>query len=462
LAIQPGSLGGGLLIANSIDATKIVANTITADKIATGTITGNLFSANVVLVNQVIASNNYSSGVSGWAIFGNGNAEFANTSIRGTLTAVELQIDENNFWEDDGFVLGGNTGIYTYNGNVVIGTNVVIEGTITADQIAIDNNNFWNDGGFALGGTAGIYTSNGLVRIGTSVVIEGDIVADSVFTDGLDIYANGALVANNFSVSAAGVMSATGANISGTVSSGNLTATGGTIGGYSISSDSLSSATFIMYAANGRVFMNGPAGSVDFNAADGTGFTMRTNSPGREARIGPSIIVVTDGGNASSITSTQINNLDGELNIGKIFNFNAASVPINLSTNLRRRDADGRLMIEASRRDLKANISSIDNSLQIIKALNPVSFHWKDESQYDTILNKDLRNKMKQMKEYGFIAEEVQEVDPWLCSYDTSIDDPSLTPRMWQQNALIALCVSSIKEIAARLEVLEQQLGYNS
>jgi len=180
LTLLPGSLLGSTIAAGTLAATSLHANSITADQISAGAITGDLLNANVVLVNQVIQSNNYSPNVSGWAIFGNGDAEFANTSIRGTLTAVELQIDENNFWEDDGFMLGGNTGIYTSNGNVRIGTNVIIEGTIIADQIAINNNNFWNDGGFALGGTAGIYTSDGVVRIGTSVIIEGDIVADSV------------------------------------------------------------------------------------------------------------------------------------------------------------------------------------------------------------------------------------------------------------------------------------------
>ena len=45
-----------------------------------------------------------------------------------------------------------------------------------------------------------------------------------------------------FQVSAAGAMSATGAAVSGTITTGNLTATGGSIGGWNISSSLNSSA----------------------------------------------------------------------------------------------------------------------------------------------------------------------------------------------------------------------------
>ena len=130
-------------------------------------------------------------------------------------------------------------------------------------------------------------------------------------------------------------------------------------------------------------------------------------------------------------------------------------VPTNQSQAIRRRNSDGYYLIDASRRELKENIEEINGALAKLKLLRPVSFEWKDKSSYDTILNEELRDKMRKMREYGFVAEEVQEVDPWLSSYDTSKDDPTLIPTMWQQNALIALCVSSIKEIAERLVDLE-------
>ena len=80
---------------------RIQANTISAREIMAGTITANELSSNIILVNNVIKSNNYNGtitnggvitapGSAGWAITSAGFAEFANTSIRGNLTATSL------------------------------------------------------------------------------------------------------------------------------------------------------------------------------------------------------------------------------------------------------------------------------------------------------------------------------------------------------------------------------------
>lgn len=160
--IQPGSVGAGILIANSITANEIAADTITANEIAAGTITADLFSANIVLVNQVIASNNYVPGVSGWAINGNGNAEFASTAIRGAIVADSVSTP---------------------------GVDILSNGAIVSNNFSVT--------------PSGILTATGASITG------------SLFTGGLDIYANGALVANNFSISTTGVMTATAGRIAG-------------------------------------------------------------------------------------------------------------------------------------------------------------------------------------------------------------------------------------------------------
>lgn len=43
--------------------------------------------------NGIIRSSNFSSGVAGWRIRGNGNAEFNNITVRGTLSVVELEVE---------------------------------------------------------------------------------------------------------------------------------------------------------------------------------------------------------------------------------------------------------------------------------------------------------------------------------------------------------------------------------
>ena len=66
----------------------IQANAITAREIVSGTITANELSSNIVLVNNIIRSNNYINNTGtyiGWAIFSNGTANFNNVNIRGNL-----------------------------------------------------------------------------------------------------------------------------------------------------------------------------------------------------------------------------------------------------------------------------------------------------------------------------------------------------------------------------------------
>jgi hypothetical protein len=181
--LQPGSLVGSAISANTITADQIQTGTITADLIRVGTITGDLFNANVVLVNQIIKSNNYVTGVSGWAIAGDGTAEFDSASIRGAITASAIIVNDDNFWSANGFNLGGDTGIYTDDGIVFIGTSVKIEGTIIAQQLAINEHNRWNAEGFILGGNTGIFTNNGVIYIGTDVVVQANVTANAFSID---------------------------------------------------------------------------------------------------------------------------------------------------------------------------------------------------------------------------------------------------------------------------------------
>lgn len=64
---------------------RVQANAITANEIAAGTITANELSSNIILVNNTIKSNGFQSGSVGWAIYSNGNAEFSDVTMRGTV-----------------------------------------------------------------------------------------------------------------------------------------------------------------------------------------------------------------------------------------------------------------------------------------------------------------------------------------------------------------------------------------
>lgn len=162
--IAANTITASEIAANTITANEIAAGAITASEIAAGAITADKLSANVVLVNQIIASNNYVSGSSGWAINGNGDAEFDSASIRGTITADEIFINALNYWQSSGvFNVGAANNFLSYDG-----TDLLLTGGVVATAGFIGN---WliSGGDISAGNT--ILTSTGEAQFGTSLAI---------------------------------------------------------------------------------------------------------------------------------------------------------------------------------------------------------------------------------------------------------------------------------------------------
>lgn len=126
------------LNANSITAREIVSGTITANEIAANTITGNQIAANtissdellanLVLVNNVISSNNYVANTSGWAIFSNGNSEFNDILARGNINA--------NIGQIGGWTIGSPK-LFANTTQVITGTTVNFNASLSAGNSTI-------------------------------------------------------------------------------------------------------------------------------------------------------------------------------------------------------------------------------------------------------------------------------------------------------------------------------------
>ena len=101
---------------------RLLPNSVQSVHIAAGAITANELAANIVLVNNVISSNNYVPNTSGWVLYSNGTAEFGAASIRGALVAAEVSIDALNFWEPGWFRVGfdSNNFMEFYNNNLTV------------------------------------------------------------------------------------------------------------------------------------------------------------------------------------------------------------------------------------------------------------------------------------------------------------------------------------------------------
>jgi hypothetical protein len=72
----------------AVDGDQVLDATLSADKIAAGTI-----GAQTIIMDgssSILKSSNFAAGSSGWQIKGDGSAEFANVTVRGTLNASDL------------------------------------------------------------------------------------------------------------------------------------------------------------------------------------------------------------------------------------------------------------------------------------------------------------------------------------------------------------------------------------
>lgn len=234
IRLEPGSLNGSLIIANTITANNLAANTITADEIAANTITANELSSNIVLINNRITSQNWDGtilangtilsnniGSTGWAIT-NTHAVFDSTLIRGSIAANSL-VTPNLTISNTGAIISTSFNV-TAGGNVTA-TNANITGTITSGSGSIGG---WTiDTNRIYGGSTYLY-SNGSMAIGATTIA-----------------ANGQITNGGYTLSAAGALTATGVNISGNITATTITATtSGRIGPFDLTSTSLKSTSY--------------------------------------------------------------------------------------------------------------------------------------------------------------------------------------------------------------------------
>jgi len=254
-------------VATLIDSAEITE--LTATKIKAGTITSSVITLDGA--NSVIKSANYAAGTTGWVIKGNGDAEFANTSIRGTVTAGSVTTTGLTIYANGAVATSsGKFGIT--DGGVLSATGVTISGAITATSGSFTGAVTATSGTFtgtinASGGTMTGYLKAGDVYIGKNVNDAADhngIGIDGSWNNAwvrreandtayfragsdsryiqVDTGGSSGIYFPYFSVDNDGNMTALTANISGTVTTGNLTATGGSVGGWAIDGGSIRTA----------------------------------------------------------------------------------------------------------------------------------------------------------------------------------------------------------------------------
>ena len=104
-----------------------------------------------------------------------------------------------------------------------------------------------------------------------------------------------------------------------------------------------------------------------------------------------------------------------------------------------------------SRSAFSINIATAQSnpSTNMVLKLNPVKYHWRDESEYERF---NIRPVQSGVEEYGFLAQELEAIIPGAVAMTAEGD------RLVNYSALIPILTGAIQELTARVAALESQL----
>ena len=442
-------------VATLIDSAEITE--LTATKIKAGTITSSIIALDGA--NSIIKSANYAAGSSGWAIKGDGTAEFGSASIRGGLKAESVFINADNRWRRNNldtaanseFKVGSADKYLYYDGNATLTFtgNLSAAGGTFSGALSAATGTFSG----ALSAATGTFSGNLSAAGGT---FSGDLsAAGGTFSGDLsaaggtfsgDLSAAGGTFSGDLSAAGgtfSGNLSAAGGTFSGDLSaatgtfSGNISAAGGTIGGWSIAPTYLSAGSTVLYN-NGAVtignFVLDTAGNLDagqgeFNATIQSQGTLRVVRSGWWS---------SSSGGGRGISLVGFRNSDGETVVGTIqFGSNFSSIVYNTTSDIR----------------LKTIVDKPMDALEKILQITPRNYYWNEEA--DPITWERLAPDKKTI-DYGFIAQEIYEVFPQMVTVGGN--DPKIEPWQIDYSRITPLLVKAIQELSAKVANLESKM----
>lgn len=469
------------IAAETITANEIAANTITSAQIAANTITADDLVASIVLVNNTISSAVYTAGSAGWIIRNNGFAEFNNVTVRGAVSA--------NTGNIGGFTIGTTT-LTAGSGTTTVGvstgadTSSIAFYTGSATATAAPFRAYNNGRIIAGGGTVDIATTGGITISGVLSVSNTANISGDLNVTGTTVNLGGALstttvagtltvnstttIAGNVTINGTITANST-ANLNGTTNvGGNLTVNGtGTINGaltvnntvtvsntitrtgaWTLGSTGFTAGSFSIDVVNGIRIADGSNIAPAFSFANATSTGIYRNASGH-------LSLSAGGVNSAFFTPTDT--------LLQITNTGAFQTVYWTAFGLTK---------AASTRDIKNNIDYYSNGIEKIKKLKPVTFTYKA-----TTSDSEYVSQLKQIAvQHGFVAEDVAEADPQLAVWGTpdlsNLDDDEKVsimsdlnkyiPTYYKETGILSVAVAAIKELVAKVEALEQKLGYNS
>jgi hypothetical protein len=440
------NIGGSYNVA--LGSTVFNANTSGQSNIAIGGY-GTLFSNSVGSNNTAIGSYTLGNNQSGSSNTAVGASAFQSLILGSDNTALGQSI---------------GTAILTGSNNVIIGTqaaNKISGGSVNATQV--QNSILIGYRAYPLADSQSyqIVIGTSAVGLGTNTTIIG---TNQTTTTAL----RGNLLLGTTGSNGTDILQVTGSSsFTGSVNiNGSLTTTG--TNNLSGNTSYLGTTTFFSTAVSGPLNYGGStvrivggtgtsAAGIQFGPAD-------TNTTGARGRIG--FVASANNGNPKEfaiikgvLDSTGANTCNGSLTFHTLNGDNAteASVRMTIDGNGSIGAPSGTNIYNASDIRLKQNVSTINEGLNSILALNPVKFNW--------INNFVPAENGKNM--FGFIAQEVQAVLPEVVESfggnsitveDTIIENPLRV----NEKYIIPVLVKAIQEQQVQIELLKEILQRNN
>ena len=210
------------------------------------------------------------------------------------------------------------------------------------------------------------------------------------------------------------------------------------------------------YASDAGTLGGTSAGSLSVNYAAYSGYTngSSTSCSGVSAKADQALVATRDDiGGYRSCLFTNTNSTYYSIQ-------NCTKVKINSSTG----DMKAVSYSETSDYRVKKDIVSLSSSIDIVKALNPVSFNWDpsatvpytevDDDGVSTVNNRTW-SMSSSIPEVGFIAHEVQALIPAAVKGEKDGDDIQTL----QTSSIVPVLTKALQEALTKIETLEQRLA---
>lgn len=401
---------------------RLLPNSVQSVHIAAGAITANELAANIVLVNNVISSNNYVSNTSGWVLYSNGTAEFGAASIRGTLTAGAVTINNNNYWYSNGvFRVGSNSEFMSFNGSDLSVTGDVTTGNLTATGGSI--------GGWQIGADL-LSAANGDIALYADGNA-GSLVAGTDANTQISLLSDGSLSAVANSIE-------TTINVP-YIFGGNQ---------FTFIVKSVSTPLNAVRISPSRVIATTSANQITLDANDGINTNLGITAGGQIQGD----TVYSDGTMYAGGTGVYYNtsNLPGS-RFGMSFGWDSPIAAVSFIVN-NDANVDGWILPDGfySDKRIKSNISPLGNDLlEKIYSIKTYEFDYNDKTPHESLRGKH---------DIGVIADELELIFPEIVVNKEDSDKYKQVLYI----KTIPLLLSVIGDLNTRLKALEQHLGYNS